>query len=166
MIRKANRRRPEFEPLESKLLLSGISTAMHKGVPAMVLSHAHTHRSIAESGTIKGTFASGKLPGSPITFNGQGAVSPVGHVKFKGSLQITIDNPKVTATILTSKGEIYLTATEHIPGGPISITINGGTRTYHAASGTGTGSLKLVNAPGKGPVYGTFTFTFHGTLKT
>jgi hypothetical protein len=166
MIRKANRRRPELEPLESKLLLSGISTAMHKAVPALVLTHAHADSSIAVSGTIKGTFTSGKLPGSPITFNGQGTVNPVGHVTFKGSLKITIDNPKVTATISTSKGKIYLTATEHIPGGPVSITINGGTKTYHAASGTGTGSLKLVNAPGKVPVHGTFTFTFHGTLKT
>jgi hypothetical protein len=166
MIRKANRRRPELEPLESKLLLSGLSTAMHKGVPALVLSHAHTDNSIAVSGTIKGTFTSGKLPGSPITFNGQGTASPVGHVTFKGSLKITILNPKATATISTSKGKIYLTATERTLGGPVSITIKGGTGIYHAASGTGTGSLKLVNAPGKGPVHGTFTFTFHGTLTT
>src|SRR6516225_2899517 len=106
MIRKANRRRPELEPLESKLLLSGISTVMHKGVPALVLSHAHIDNSIAVSGMIKGTFKSGKLPGSPTTFNGQGTVSPVGHVTFKGSLKITIDNPKATATISTGKGRI------------------------------------------------------------
>jgi uncharacterized repeat protein (TIGR01451 family) len=125
-----------------------------------------TTSSITVSGTIKGTFTSGTLPGSPITFNGQGTVSPVGRVTFKGSLKITILNPKATLTISTSKGKLYLTATEHSLGGPVSITIKGGTGIYHAASGTGTGSLKLVNAPGKGPVRGTFTFKFHGTLTT
>jgi hypothetical protein len=144
MRRKSVRRRPELESLESIALLSGISTVAHPGVAALVGRLPQVSKSIALSGTVKGTFKPGNSPTAPFTFSAKGTVNHLGQVTSTGSLYF--DNvylPYGTMTVTTSHGKINVKLQEKVPSGPFIATINGGTKTYLGASGTGTSHLTL-----------------------
>ena len=144
MTRKSVRRRPELESLESIALLSGISTVAHPGVAALIDHLPQASKSIALSGTVKGTFKPGRGPTAPVTFSVKGTVNPLGQVTATGSVHF--DNvflPYGTMTVTTSHGKFNVKLQEKVLSGPFIATINGGTAEYLGASGKGSSQVTL-----------------------
>src|SRR5262249_16282228 len=105
MKRLMFRRRPEFESLESMLLLSGVAAAGHPyhAAAAMVASHRPVRDAVVSlSGTASGTYRAGRATGL-FTFTGKGTVSPPGHATVKGSFLM----PNGQITISTRHGKVF-----------------------------------------------------------
>jgi hypothetical protein len=156
-MRKSVRRRPELESLESIALLSGIPTAAHPGVAALVDHLPQARKTIKLSGTVKGTYSASLF--GPVKFSAQGTVSPLGSVTATGSLNVLVVHPSGTMTVKTSHGNINVKMSENFLGGPVTVTINGGTSRYLGAHGTGSGSITRT-----GVTHGTFSLKFTATL--
>lgn len=163
-MRKKARVRPELESLESMTLLSGVSAASHQVISSQVEGTPKAGTTVELSGTVKGTYKAGKVFGAPITFKAKGSVSPLGSVSEKGSLLITLPGASASMTVTTKHGKIDVTMSERVFGGPVKLTIDGGTGQYLGASGSGSGFVTFVPKSGKGPVHGTFDSTFQATL--
>ncbi len=162
MKRRTYRRRPEFESLESMVLLSGIAAAEHEhhAAAAMVATKPVREALISLSGTASGTYRSGRAAGSPYTFTGKGTVSPLGRATVSGSLQLAVSAPTGQITVATRHGKIFASLSTSGLGAPVFYSITGGTGRFAGATGHGAGDLNIVQGHGKGPANGRFTITF------
>jgi hypothetical protein len=164
-MRKLVRRRLELESLESITLLSGVSTAAHDGIAALIEHVPEATHRVALSGTVTGTFSAAKVIGGPYQFTAKGNVTPLGSVKVTGSIQVLLaTHPFGTMIIKTPNGNIDVRFAETKPsplGGTVSTEITGGTGKYQFASGIESGSISIIYNHGtKAPVLGTFEVTF------
>jgi hypothetical protein len=162
MNRMTYRRRPEFESLESMVLLSGVAAAGRHAAAALVATRPVTDALVSLSGTAAGTYRSGKAAGSPVTFTARGSVSPLGKAKVTGSLQLSIASPTGTMTIAAGHNKVFANLSTKGLGAPvfINITITGGAGKFAGASGSGEAIVNIVPANGKGPAHGHLTITF------
>ena len=132
MKRRTIRRRPEFESLESMVLLSGVAAAGDHAVAALVATKPVTHAAVSLSGTARGTYHS--KAGALTTFTAQGTISPLGKATAKGSIQLSTGTGSLTLS--TKHGKVLANLSTTGLGAPVFLTITGGTGQYAAASGS------------------------------
>jgi hypothetical protein len=153
--------RPEFDSLESMVLLSGLAAVGHRAHgAAMVRIEPALDVAVGLSGTARGTYHSGKALGSPVSFSGKGPVTPLGHATVKGSLQLDVQMPTGQITLTARHTRIFANLSTAGLGQPFFYTITGGTGQFAGVSGSGVASVSTVPAHGKGPAHGHFTITF------
>jgi hypothetical protein len=163
MIRTRFYPRPEVESLENMCMLSGLSMLEHPGVTAMVARETQASEPIDLSGTLKGTYKSGAGAGAPTSFKAKGALSPLGKVTLKGSIQFSVANGAGTMT-LKSVGKKHGTITASLIaqglGSPVFYEITGSTGIYAGDTGSEEATFSAVATKGKGPSHGKVTITF------
>jgi len=159
MIRKRFRRRPEFESLESMVLLSGGFAPEH-GLAALVVTGPKVKTPIALTGSAIGNYRFGHGLGTPINFGAIGLIKPLGGLTLKGSMLFEIQNPTGQVTISTSHGKVFATLSATSPGSVFSYTITGGTGKWANASGTGDAFVFTVPAGGVGSTHGRISINF------
>jgi hypothetical protein len=182
MIRKRFRRRPEFDSLETMVLLSGISVVEHTGVAALVAPVAKSGGSkstttpIVLSGTAKGTFQTGRGAGAPTSFNAKGVITPLGHATLKGSIQpalfAQISRQHIPITVGTGKG-VPSNSPAH-PTGTVTLAVRKHGKVFASLSTQGSGSPVFyritgatgtyTNVSGSGEAIITTTGSSHGKL--
>jgi hypothetical protein len=165
MIRKRFYPRPEVESLESMCMLSGFSMLEHPGVTAMVARETQASNPIDLSGTLKGTYKSGAGVGATTSFKAKGALSPLGKVTLKGSINFSVKPPLGAGTMtLKSVGKKHGTITASLTaqglGNPVFYDITGSTGIYAGDTGSEQATFSTVAAKGKGPSHGKVTITF------
>jgi hypothetical protein len=166
MIRKTVRRRPEFESLESMLLLSGIAVHRHHAAEALVAPAMTSPL----SGTASGTFSAGKraAAGEPVSLTTHGYISPVGRVTETATFPLfgSTGPQNVTMSIGHDKVTSTMSAVEF--GIPVSYEITGATGKFTSLIGdSGEAVLSVVPSvkmvEGRFPTKGHFTITFGST---
>jgi hypothetical protein len=157
MTRKALRRRPRLESLESIALLSGFSAALHHAVPALIATEPRSLTAAVLLGSFNGKWMRKTLT-APISFTGNGSVAGAA-ASLTGSLPHGVIAGG-SATIKTSHGKITTHSTEK-SGSAITFTVTGGTGKSEGASGTGTGNL---SAPNSESLHGTFKVTIRVSI--
>ena len=158
MKRLMYRRRPQFESLESMVLLSGTAVAVHPAAAAMVAMEPASTIPASISGTVKGTYHAGKAAGSPVTFTSSGMVSPLGHVTLKGSLQLSTTSGNLILS--TKHGKVQAGAVVKTFPTIFTYTITGGTGRFAGATGSGLVSTNVDAFAGSGQSHGHFAITF------
>jgi hypothetical protein len=161
------------EALESLVALSGLATA-HGGAVAVPEVRAIPARSpvIAFQGTIRGGyFVSTGIPdtGSTYRIGAAGRLSPVGQTGDTAMIHTTgfIATGMATGsmTIAAPRGNLNLNLTGPVQKGfsplpsTFTYTINGGTRAYQKATGSGTIAVTL-NSSAVSTNFGVITLTF------
>ena len=138
-MRKALQRRPGFEALESKTLLSGLAGA---AVSAAAPNPIHLSGSIRIEIT---RHAAEK---------GSGSIGPLGHVTASGnalSLVSLFTSGSESLTLTTKTGKVFVSVRGQTPAGygaAGEYTITGGTKVY--AGETGSGNIQMTfTGPGK-----------------
>jgi hypothetical protein len=159
MIRKRFRRRPEFESLESMLLL-GAFAPEHPSAAAVVATVAKVKGPVVLSGSAIGTYHLGKGLGTPITIATVGLIRPLGLLKLKGSILFEIANPTGRLTFNTARGKVFANVNATAPGSLFSYTITGGTGRWANLSGGGEALVSTVPSRGRGSSNGRISITF------
>jgi hypothetical protein len=161
MKRLLSRRRPEFEALESMLLLSGASATDHH--PAAAAAVGRPSLALGSLfGTASGTYSFGRAAGAPVTFSGKGNVSPLGRATVRGSLQLAVASPSGRMIISARHGKVFADLSTAGLGAPVFYTITGGTGRWAGAAGLGEAIVNTVPSHGKGPAHGRLTITLEG----
>ena len=159
MNRKLFRRRPEFESMESMVLLSAVSIMSHSRAAAIAESAAMPQSSVL-TGTVRGTYSSRGGPGSAKTVSAKGSIAPLGKVTLKGSVELTNPSRGGSITISTKHGKVFVKLGANGIGSPLFYTITRGTGKLAGVSGTGEAVIVAVPKKGGRPHHGTFTITF------
>jgi hypothetical protein len=131
--------RPEVEPLESMMLLSGMTAALPNP--------------LALQGTEHGTF---QLKGTNSVSKASGSITPLGQVRDTGSVSHVTGLGNVTMTSKEGKLYVDLKMMPSASGYEGTYTIVGGTKSL--ANETGSGTVQVaVTSTGK---HGTFSITY------
>ncbi len=159
MNRKLFRERPEFESMESMILLSTVSITGRSGDAEVAEFEAKRH-SILLSGTVNGTYSLRGAPGPVKTVSAKGSIAPLGKVTLKGSIQLTGPNLGGSVKISTKQGKVFAKLSASGIGGPLYYQITRGTGKLAGVSGTGEAVITIVPRKGGRPDHGTLTITF------
>jgi len=165
MIRRTIRQCPQFESLESMVLLSGVSVARHATVAGLIAApDTRIGGPIVLSGTAQGTYHFGPEEGSParpvvrVNFRAKGFVVPVGKVTLKGTMVHYLVTGG-TYTLSSKHGKIFGDLiTEGLS--PAFYSITGGTGKWTGVSGSGEALLTTLAAKGPGLEHGKVTIQF------
>lgn len=143
--KKSHRRRPELETLEAVTLLSTFGHTLAPAVHAPAVHAAATPAitTVALHGTIHAT---GKLSGTTVAVSGSGNLGAVGSASAK--VTVNLLHPPSSITLSAKKGKLVLAEDS-----PLLTSGNGGSTTYHVASGTGS----YAHATGSGTVTATYS---------
>ena len=158
MIRKRFQRRPEFESLESMVLLGGL-TSEHASVTALVAMKAKVDGPITLRGSAIGSSHVENGLGTPIKFSAVGLIKPRGSLKLKGSILLSIQNPTGELKISTAHGKLYAAVNESASG-VFTYTITGGTGKWTHVSGSGEVFVFTVPSRSKGSSHGRIGIDF------
>lgn len=154
MIRKTVRRRPEFESLESMVLLSGMAMGTEHAVAAPVAIDATSPL----AGTVVGRYHIAKS--GEISFSAKGNLSPAGHLKLRGKLPSITDIGPQSLTMTTRHGRITAALSALALGMPETYQITDATGKYKVLIGdSGVAALSAVNSA-RTPTKGYFAITF------
>jgi hypothetical protein len=160
MVRKRFRCRPEFESLDSRLLLSGPPGLEHPGVPAVIEARPKVSHRIVLTGSAIGRYHFQGGLGAPMKFSMAGAIKPFGRVTLQGSILVSLPDPYGQATITTGHGKVFVNLNQSAPGIVFTYTITGGTKKWANASGTGEAIVSTVPSRGRNTSHGHVAITF------
>ncbi len=127
------------------MLLSTAVGSIHELAKRPVVVAPVQSGPVALVGTVHGN---GTAVNGKISVAGSGNLGSVGSTSFR--INTTLTNPTTNVTLETRKGNLYLTSTSPIigatSGGSTTYTINGGTKFYAHATGTGVVSATYTLA--------------------
>jgi hypothetical protein len=165
------------EALESLLPLSGAAGALHGAVAVRQVTPMVTGlgQAISLQGTVRGGyFVSFGVPdvGSTYRIGTVGRLTPLGQTSEAAQVHTTgfiaTGTATGTMTIRGSRGSLALKLVGPVQPGfsplpsTLSYTINGGSRAYQHASGSGTIAVTLNQGFGSSN-FGLISLTFHGS---
>ena len=159
MNRKMFRWRPEFESMESIVLLSAVSIAGRSGAAAVAELKAKSH-SILLSGTVSGTYSVGGVSGVGENLLRQGLDHPSWQSDAERIDPAYDPEAQWIRYDLDQAGQGLRQAGPNGVGSPVFYTITGGTGKLAGVSGTGEALITIVPAKRGGRVHGTLTITF------
>ncbi len=160
MIRRRTHRSPVFDWMEERVFLSGLATPTLHDVPPLIATRAQDRDPVVLSGTAKGTYSSRRAPGAPLNFTAAGAITPIGRVSLKGSIEVNAQSPTGRLTISTGHGKLFAELSALEPSDAYLVTITGGTKRWTGVSSSGEAIVRVVQSRGRGPVHGRLTITF------
>jgi hypothetical protein len=160
MVRKTCRRQPEFETMETLVLLSGASIVGQHGVAALVARGPHVTGPIVLMGTVNGTYKADEGLKGPIRFDVKDAtVHPLGKASVKGSVQVGALGFTGSSILRSLHGAVFTNLSTSGPGSLLIYTITGGSGKFAGATGHGVASFTTTPSR-SGPDLGKFTLTF------
>jgi hypothetical protein len=137
-MRKAMKRRPEVEGLESMTLLSGVAGTVHDAVKIPNPVHL--------VGTIKGSFAATSATSGAIK-NLSGTLKPFGHISGRKAIPISLTGGQQNLTLTSPAGNLTFTANlkgTAQTGFLGTYTVIGGTKALTGESGSGNLAVSLT----------------------
>jgi len=137
-MKKAMKRRPEVEGLETMTLLSGVAGTVHEAVKIPNPVHL--------VGTIKGSFTATSATTGAIK-NLSGTLRPFGHISGRKTIPISLANGSQNLTLTSPAGN--LTFSINLQGTPQTgflgtYTVVSGTKALRGESGSGNLAVGLT----------------------
>jgi hypothetical protein len=146
----ASRRRPAFEALEPRALLSAGAAAAVKPATVGIVSAAADlkHAPLALQGSLRGESllqaANGRLAAS---IDGAGPLRPLGRLAVSGTINFDAQGRETSGALIlvAPRGKLFAGVQQVDPtSGSYQYSINGGTKAYLYASGSGSLSIQAV----------------------